>query len=128
VTCVYVGGTTVWPNYQAMGDHTEGVVVYYDPEVLSYKELLDFFFKQHNPWSNCSSRRQYMSGAWWHNDKQRDALKEKVAALETNKKGQQTVKTFLGPVTKLYRAEEYHQKYYSKNGEGGLDAFASAQL
>jgi len=110
---VYVGGVKEWPNYEDIGDHTEGVTVTYDPTMVSYGKLLEFFFGQHNPWTACSSYKQYMSGVWYHNEAQKTAVEAYVADLES--KNKRKVGTHRSPLTKLYRAEEYHQQYYSKN-------------
>jgi len=114
VTCVYVGGESEWPTYQSIGDQTEGVTVTFDKTQTSFEELLDFFYKRHNPHSACGYGRQYMSGVWWHNKDQELAVEGKVKQLE--EASGQTVKTYCGPVTPLYRAEEYHQQYYAKMG------------
>jgi len=57
-----------YPNYEAIGDHTEGVTVVYDPAVITYQECLDFFFFKISPHSSCSDSTQYASGVWWHNE------------------------------------------------------------
>jgi len=111
--CVYVGGTTENPTYNDISDYTEGVTVTFNPTVISYEKLLAFFFTEHNPFSACSSSRQYMSGVWWHNPGQQAAIEKFAVDLEA--KNKRKVTTYRAPLDKLYRAEEYHQQYYAKH-------------
>merc|ERR1711998_626518 len=88
---------------------------------VNYSTLLDTFFAQHNPLSNCTEDRQYMSGVWWHNLAQQAEIEQKVSAIEAIKaRGfdppiAHTVVTYRAPLTPMYRAEEYHQNFYEKN-------------
>ena len=58
----YSGGQAEWPTYQSIGDHTECIQVTYDPAVLSYPQLLQAFWEQHNWRHNDTSYPQYMNG------------------------------------------------------------------
>jgi len=109
-----------WPIYYNMGDHTEGVTVTFDPTQLPYDALLSFFFAQHDPYNNCTDQGQYMSGVWWHNDAQREAIETKITELEASKGSERKVKTYVAQLTtNVYRAEEYHQQFYAKNSNEG---------
>lgn len=104
----YAGGTTANPTYHRLGDHTETLQLEYDPERISYQELLDEFWASHNPaerpWS-----RQYMAAIFYHDGEQKrlaEASRDRVAATL----GQATTTAIL-PAGEFYRAEDYHQKY-----------------
>jgi len=104
----YAGGTTPNPTYRTLGDHTETIQIDYDPAVISYGELLDLFWRGHDPtrrpWS-----RQYMSIILYHNDEQKRLIMESKAR-EEERLGRE-VATEIAPYTVFYRAEDYHQKY-----------------
>jgi peptide methionine sulfoxide reductase MsrA len=106
-----VGGTKDWPTYQSIGDYTEGVLVTFDKSKLTYSDLVAHFFRGHSPFSNCYGK-QYMKGVWYHNEEQQAIVEAKVAEVES---GGEKIKSHYGPVGRLYRAEEYHQRYYEKH-------------
>jgi peptide-methionine (S)-S-oxide reductase len=106
----YTGGVQPNPTYQAIKDSTEAVLIEYDPEILTYEQLLMEWKRQHYPFN--PSKNQYRSAIWIRTDEER-AIAEKVMndwALATGKK----VYTDLELVTKFYRAEEYHQNFLEK--------------
>ena len=77
----YAGGTTASPTYRSIGDHSEAIQIDYDPEVLSYADLLDIFWSSHSctvqPYS-----RQYASIVFYHDEEQRNLAIETRAAQE----------------------------------------------
>jgi len=95
-----------------MGDHTEAISIDYDPTLISYKELLDHFWKAHRCDLNNSSR-QYMNAVFYQNDDQRkiamDSLVEQAKRLGISAND---IKTEIIPVAQFTYAEGYHQKYY----------------
>lgn len=104
----YAGGTTANPTYRNLGDHTETVQMDYVPAVVSYEELLEVFWDNHNP-AAPSWSRQYMSLLFYHNEDQRGlgaASKERREADLGR-----PVLTQLVPLSRFYLAEIYHQKY-----------------
>jgi len=110
----YTGGKKKNPTYRSMGDHTEALKVTFDPSVVSFTQLLDKMFEEHDPSrpsKNCSS--QYINAVWFASEAQKAAVLKKVAALEDD--GIE-VNTRIAPRGDFYRAEEYHQKYYAKQG------------
>jgi peptide-methionine (S)-S-oxide reductase len=112
----YSGGKTPYPTYRNMKDHTEAVKVSFDPKQVTYSQLLSKFFRDHSPGSsNSTSRPQYNNAVWFKNKYQENLIGEKVEEWERKHIGQK-VKTVIAPVTKFYRAEEYHQKYFKKMG------------
>lgn len=94
-----------------MGDHTEAVSIDYDPKVISYEKLLDYFWRGHRcDFSNKS--RQYMNAVFYQNEKQKK-LAEKSLVAEAARKSipVSQVKTKILPVKEFTYAEGYHQKY-----------------
>ncbi|MBV0924668.1 peptide-methionine (S)-S-oxide reductase MsrA [Halomicroarcula limicola] len=104
----YAGGDDPEPSYYSLGDHTEVVQVEYDPEELSYDDLLDAFWANHSPFS-APHKRQYRGVVLAHDESQREAAAESKAALE-DRTGK-TVQTEIEPLDGFYPAEGYHQKY-----------------
>ncbi len=100
------------PTYGKMGDHTETVQVDYDPQRITYAQLLDIFWESHEP-TRRSGSRQYMHAVFYHNDEQRQQALASKAAVE--QKIDQAVKTEVVSVRSFTMAENYHQKYLLKN-------------
>jgi peptide-methionine (S)-S-oxide reductase len=104
----YSGGEKVDPTYHDLGDHTETIQIDYDPAVISYQDLLDIFWKSHNPLQRSWSR-QYMAAVFYHNEGQR-----RLAEQSRDRRAdatQRKISTQILPATEFYRAEDYHQKY-----------------
>jgi peptide-methionine (S)-S-oxide reductase len=103
----YAGGTTADPTYHRLGDHTESIEIDYDPEVITYDELLDVFWLDHDP-RRPSYSRQYRSAIFYRTDEEQaaaEASRDRVAARVG------AVHTDIEPLRRFYRAEDYHQKY-----------------
>lgn len=109
----YAGGTTLQPTYRAMGDHTETVQIDYDPQTISYDELLAEFWLAHDPVRPARSR-QYASIVFYSNEQERVAAEESKLRLEASRGLR--LHTDIVPLERFYLAEEYHQHYYAKNG------------
>ena len=105
----YTGGTTANPTYHSLGNHTESVQLDYDPSVITYEELLTYFWGAHDS-SEFPTSQQYMSAVFPMN-KDQEATVEKVKS-ELEKQAGYTFQTAVIPLEKFYLAEEYHQKYY----------------
>jgi len=105
----YAGGTTDNPTYSTIGDHSETVQIEYDPEQISYRDLLDVFWAVYNP-SVYNATRQYMSIIFYHDDEQKQMATETKALEEAKRQGK--IWTEIVPATGFYLAEDYHQKYY----------------
>ncbi len=105
----YTGGASENPAYYTIQGHTEAVQIDYDPEQVSFQELLEIFWANHNPdyppWS-----QQYKSAVFTHSDEQMRLAFELKTLRESmiNK----TLYTDIEPITVFYLAEEYHQKYW----------------
>jgi peptide-methionine (S)-S-oxide reductase len=122
----YMGGVTENPTYKQVcgGDtgHAETVQVIFDNEKISYRELLDLFFDMHNPTTlnrqGPDFGSQYRSAIFWHDEGQRLAASEKISEVNESGKWPSAVVTQVSPATTFWRAEEYHQRYFEKNGGG----------
>src|SRR6056297_3459148 len=102
----YAGGDKENPTYHNLGGHTETIQIGYDPTAISYKELLEIFFENHNPYVKPYST-QYKSIVFYHNQDQKEIYQNYVEKLKENK----TLYTQLKEYEKFYYAEFYHQKY-----------------
>ncbi|MFO7965909.1 MAG: peptide-methionine (S)-S-oxide reductase [Desulfobacterales bacterium] len=108
----YAGGSIDSPTYYHMGDHTETVQVDYNPQRISYDQLLDIFWKSHNP--NRQHRSpQYRRAVFHHTEEQRRQALASKTGVE-NDFGR-AVKTEVLPVRSFTTAEDYHQKYLLKS-------------
>ena len=116
----YTGGKEKNPTYRqvAYGEtgHAESVVVYFDPEVVSYQTLLDVFFVAHDP---TEVNRQgpdvgahYRSEIFFLSGEQEESAKAKIAALDASGKFDKPIATRISKAGYFYVAEGYHQDYY----------------
>lgn len=99
------------PTYGKMGDHTETVQADYDPQRITYAQLLDIFWESHKP-NRGSWSRQYLNAVFYHNEEQRILALASKAAVE--QKIGHAVKTEVAPLRSFTMAEDYHQKYTLK--------------
>ena len=109
------------PTYRKMGDHTETVQVDYDPKRITYAQLLDIFWKSHEP-TRRSGSRQYRPAVFYHNEAQRRQASASKAALEQTIG--RAVKTEVVPVRSFTMAENYHQKYLLKSHQALVSEMA----
>ena len=120
----YQGGHTQNPTYQDVCSdetgHAEVVHVEYDPKVTTYDQLLDLFWKEHDP--TTSNRQgpdvgsQYRSVIFFYTDAQKKWAEDSKAKLEKSGKFRRPVVTQIVAAPDFYRAEEYHQRYLEKRG------------
>ncbi len=111
----YGGGQTASPTYRSIGDHTEAVQIDYDPELISYEQLLDIFWDSHDP-TRSARPGQYMRAVFYHDEQQRELAMASKAALEG--RIDSTVKTEIVPLRSFTMAEDYHQKFTLKHNKG----------
>eukprot|EP01031_Cornospumella_fuschlensis_P037601 gene37601-45676_t len=119
VTVGYAGGKQPNPTYKKIKDHTEAVRIVYDPNKLSYDEILDYFVQElGSPPFSPSFSRQYRPAILFHSLEQQQIAMEMLDNWEKKYKNK---KIFLDiePATDFYMAEEYHQKYFRKQQEKG---------
>jgi peptide-methionine (S)-S-oxide reductase len=120
----YTGGHTVNPTYKEVCSgttgHAEAVEVTFDPAIVSYERLLEAFFKMHDPTQvnrqGPDVGSQYRSAVFYHSPEQKAAAETVKAELEKNGKYKKPIATQILPAGPFYRAEEYHQRYFEKNG------------
>lgn len=108
----YAGGSKDNPTYYSLGDHTETIQIEYDPDRISYQELLDIFWNSHNA-ARPPFSVQYKSIIFYHDEAQKGLALGSKARLE--EKRNETILTEIVPYSKFYLAEDYHQKYYLSN-------------
>jgi peptide methionine sulfoxide reductase msrA/msrB len=119
----YTGGKVENPTYQQVSaggtGHVEAVQVYYDPKIVSYEKLLDYFWRHVNPTDPegqfVDRGSQYLSAIFYHNEEQRQLAEQSEKELQQSGRFDKPVVTRILPFTKFYPAEEYHQDYYKKN-------------
>ncbi len=120
-TSGYTGGHTKDPSYgdvcSGATGHAEVVEVEYDPEKVSYEELLEVFWKSHDPTQlnrqGWDVGTQYRSAIFFHTPEQEAAANaSREKAQERSKK---PIVTEITPASEFYRAEEYHQRYFQRN-------------
>jgi hypothetical protein len=104
-----------------MGDHAEAVQVDYDPNVISYQDLVEVFWSRQNP-TKPNSKRQYMNAAFYHNEEQKTLLEETRADIAEGLHA--PVTTHILPAGKFTLAEDYHQKYSLRGYQVLTDAFS----
>jgi peptide methionine sulfoxide reductase msrA/msrB len=120
-TSGYAGGTTTNPTYKNYGDgdHLEVVEILYDPEKVSYEQLLDVFWRQidpTDPGGQFVDRGKEYSSAIFVQDEDEKALAEKsLEDLEAEDRYGKSVVTPILPAVTFFKAEDYHQDYYKKN-------------
>ncbi len=120
----YTGGHVEGPSYEEVctdrTGHAEAVQVEYDPDQVSYDDLLDVFWSNHDP--TTLNRQgpdvgiQYRSAVFCHDDMQRLAAEKSRDALARSGKLRGQIVTEIVPAAPFYRAEEYHQRYFEKRG------------
>jgi len=119
----YTGGHVANPTYKQVctgqTGHAEVVQVTYDPAVLSFEDLLEFFWRAHNPTTlnrqGADVGTQYRSAIFYHNDAQRVAAEKSRAAADASGAFSDPIVTEIVPLGTFYPAEDYHQDYFAKN-------------
>ncbi len=125
-TVGYTGGTTENPTYHQVCSgntgHAEAVLVEYDPEQISYEQLLQIFWDCHNPTTlnrqGVDIGTQYRSAIFFHDDVQQQLAEKSKQYFDAAQKYTAPAVTEIIPAVAFYPAEEYHQKYIEKNGGG----------
>ena len=123
----YTGGHTENPTYKQVctgtTGHAEAVRVTYDPDKVTFDQLLDAFWNMHNP--TTANRQgpdvgsQYRSAIFYHAPAQEAAARESKAVLRASGRyGEKPIVTQIEPAGPFWRAEEYHQRYLEKQGRG----------
>lgn len=122
-TVGYMGGKTKNPTYQEVctdkTGHAEVVQIEYNPDIISYKELLDVFWDIHDPTQKnrqgVDIGTQYRSVIFYHTEEQKNIAEKEKEKLEKSGRYKKKIETDIKPALEFYRAEEYHQKYFEKH-------------
>lgn len=130
----YSGGTKINPDYDEVCSgttgHAEVCQIKFDPEIISYDDILKVFWKTHNPTTlnkqGADVGTQYRSVVFYHNDEQME--KAKFYKNELNKSGawNDPIVTEISPLDVFYKAEDYHQHYFEKHPFQGYCSFVIA--
>lgn len=119
----FSGGHVINPSYEQVSQgttgHIEAVQVYYDPEFISYNDLLELFWRQINPTDKggqfVDRGEQYRSAIFYHNEQQQEQAQQSIRQLQQSGRYTKPIVTELITLNKFYPAEEYHQDYYKIN-------------
>jgi peptide-methionine (S)-S-oxide reductase len=120
----YSGGHLDKPTYKDVctdeTGHAEVVQVTFDPQKLSYSQLLDVFWKIHDPTQlnrqGPDFGKQYRTAIFFHSPEQEEIARKSKQALEASGKFHRPIATEISPAKTFWRAEEYHQRYLEKRG------------
>lgn len=121
----YTGGHVANPTYQEVcagtTGHAEAVQLVFDPDVVTYRELLEVFFTIHDPTTpnrqGPDVGEQYRSAIFYHSDAQRTTAEQVMREFEERGVWDAPIVTELAPLETFYPAEAYHREYYRRNPE-----------
>ena len=127
----YSGGHIKNPAYREVCNgvtgHAEVIQVTYDPSIVSYDELLEVFWKTHDPTTlnrqGADEGTQYRSVVFYHNDEQKQKAEGYKKKLTDEHIWPGPIVTEISPFTVFYKAEDYHQNYYNQNPNQGYCSF-----
>ena len=119
----YAGGHMDNPTYRAVcnGDtgHAEVIQVHFDPNVVSYRDLLNVFFAIHDPTTlnrqGADVGTQYRSAIFYHDEAQKKIAEDLIKDLNAQNIWDKPIVTEVAPLDNFYMAEDYHQEYYARN-------------
>ncbi len=120
----YIGGETKNPTYKDVctgrTGHAEAIEITFTPAVITYKQLVELFWRLHDPTQvnrqGPDFGTQYRSAIFYHTPEQKTVAEESKAALNASGKYKNPVATHISAAGSFFRAEEYHQRYFEKNG------------
>ena len=127
----YIGGTVANPTYEQVctktTGHAEAIEIIYDPTETTYEELLEVFFKTHDPTTRnkqgADEGPQYRSAVFFHDEEQKKSAENYIEKLNKSGEFNSPIVTTLEKATKFYPAEEYHQDFYRRNPNYGYCQF-----
>lgn len=119
----YSGGTVANPTYEQISTgttgHAEAIQITFDPDVISFKELLQIFFTTHDPTTlnrqGPDVGTQYRSVIFYSDDRQKAISEEVMKEISEERVWNAPIVTHLEPLTAFYKAEDYHKDYYKRN-------------
>jgi len=127
----YMGGQVKNPTYKevcsGLTGHAEVLQVTFNPDEVGYDELLEIFWKTHDPTTlnrqGNDIGSQYRSAIFYHNDEQKQLAGRYKEQLNAAEAFDQPIVTEITPASVFYKAEDYHQNYYNLNGDAPYCAF-----
>jgi len=119
----YAGGAMANPSYREVCNgntgHAEVVQVHFDPNIVSYSDLLNVFFAIHDPTTmnrqGADVGTQYRSAIFYHDDEQKTVAEDLINSLNAQKIWDKPIVTEVAKLDKFYMAEDYHQEYFARN-------------
>ena len=122
----YTGGWVPNPNYDIVCSdktgHAEAIQVQFDPNEVSYEQLLKVFWSIHNPTTKDRQGfdygKQYRSAIFFHTSEQESIARKSKEVLDRSGRFKDRIVTEIQPASQFFKEEEYHQKYYMKRGGG----------
>ncbi|MRI01018.1 peptide-methionine (S)-S-oxide reductase MsrA [Kriegella sp. EG-1] len=118
----YLGGENDNPTYRNHPGHAEGIELTFNPIKTSFKEILDYFFRIHNPTTinqqGNDMGSSYRSAIFYQNDKEKAIAQEVIQIVEDSNKWENKIVTTLEPFTTFWPAEPEHQDYLVRNPNG----------
>lgn len=123
----YTGGFIKNPAYREVCNgttgHAEAIQITFNPELVSYEDLLEIFFGTHDPTTlnrqGADVGTQYRSEVFYHSEAQKEKAEKYIQWIEQEKLYSNPIVTKVSPASEFYAAEEYHQDYYSQNSQQG---------
>jgi peptide-methionine (S)-S-oxide reductase len=120
----YTGGHRANPTYRevctGLTGHAEALEIIFDPAQVSYEQLLDIFWNEHDPTTlnrqGPDVGTQYRSAIFYHTPEQEAAARASKEKLQASDRYSRPIVTEIIPASEFYRAEEYHQQYFEKQG------------
>ncbi|MCC6616887.1 MAG: peptide-methionine (S)-S-oxide reductase MsrA [Anaerolineae bacterium] len=130
----YAGGHVTNPSYQAVctgtTGHAEVIQITFDPQVVSFGDLLDVFFTIHDPTTlnrqGNDVGTQYRSAIYYHSPEQKAIAEQKIADITAARLWNNPIVTEVTPIDTFYPAEDYHQEYFARNPYQGYCQFVIA--
>jgi peptide-methionine (S)-S-oxide reductase len=121
----YAGGTAASPTYEQVctgaTGHAEVVQVTFDPNTVSFREILEIFFTAHDPTTlnrqGADVGSQYRSAIFYHDEKQKEVAEQVIEELDSSKVWDGPIVTQVEPFKSFYRAEDYHRRYFERHPE-----------
>jgi peptide-methionine (S)-S-oxide reductase len=119
----YTGGTVPNPSYEEVSTgtsgHAEAAQIFFDPKIISYREILEIYFTIHDPTSlnrqGADIGTQYRSAIFYHNQLQKETAENLIAELNQEEIWNKPIVTAVEPLKVFYNAETYHKDYYKKH-------------
>ena len=118
----YIGGENDSPTYRNHPGHAEGIELTYDADITSFKNILDYFYRIHNPTTvdrqGNDIGSSYRSAIFFQDENEKEIAKEVIDIVNASNRWDGTVATTLEPYSKFWPAEPEHQDYLVRNPDG----------